>query len=65
MEQIAFILFFIIAVYIAIPIILFSISFFIGILAEIFNNADLKNLQKDIFTEKLYYLLIKFYPFLR
>lgn len=65
MEQIAFILFFIIAVYIAIPVILFSISLFIGILAEIFNNTDLKNLQKDIFTEKLYHLLIKFYPFLR
>ena len=65
MEQIAFILFFIIAVYIAIPMILFLISFFIGILAEIFNNTDLKKLQNNIFTKKLYYLLIKFYPFLR
>lgn len=65
MEQIAFILFFIIAVYIAIPMVLFLTYTCLGILGEILNNEDIKDIQESIFTEKLYCLLIKLYPFLR
>lgn len=65
MEQIAFILFLIIAVYVAIPMILFLIYTCLGILSEIFNNEDIKDIQESIFTKKLYDFLVKLYPFLR
>ncbi len=65
MEQIAFILFFIIAVYIAIPMILFLTYTCLGILGEILNNEDIKDIQESIFTKKLNDFLVKLYPFLR
>lgn len=65
MEQIVFILSLLVIIYIAIPMILFLIYTCLGILGEILNNEDIKDIQESIFTEKLYCLLIKLYPFLR
>nr|DAE29466.1 MAG TPA: hypothetical protein [virus sp. ctd0M1] len=65
MEQIVFILSLLVIIYIAIPMILFLIYTCLGILSEIFNNEDIKDIQESIFTKKLYDFLVKLYPFLR
>lgn len=65
MEQIAFIFFLLISLYVAIPMVLFLIYTCLGILSVIFNNKDKIDIQDSVFTKKLYNFLIKFYPFLR
>ena len=37
----------------------------LGILGEILNNEDIKDIQESIFTKKLNDFLVKLYPFLR
>lgn len=66
MEQIiTHILVYIVCIYVAIPMVLFLLHLFIGVLTEIFNSNEMRELDSRIFTEKFYSLLIKFYPFLR